>query len=327
MPREPRYVPPDSLQHITDVLFQNRLLLLPSEELNRRFVGVLARAARKHEMEVVAVAVLATHYHLLLRPRDAEHLAEFMRYLKTNLSKEIGTRLRGWDSYLFDGRFHNVTVSDEEEAQVRALLYVLAQGTKEFLVDRVLDWPGVHCARSLMEGTPLEGEWFDRTAERKARARKGGESVSEEDFASTESLLFAKLPCWEHRSDEAYRAAVAELVAEVDRRAAAERAATGRRSMGVEAILALDPEKRLRNAKRSPKRRFHTASREMLEKLTEAWSAVLAAYREASARLREGVRDVEFPEGTFPPSLPFVPFSRTTSRQMPGTELARGQPA
>ena len=46
----------------------------------------------------------------------------------------------------------------------------------------------------------------------------------------------------------------------------------------------------------------------------------IAAFREASARLREGDRGAEFPEGTFPPGLPFVPFPSTVL-------VARGQPA
>jgi hypothetical protein len=38
-----------------------------------------------------------------------------------------------------------IVVSDEEAAQVGRLRYILAHGVKENLVERVLDWPGVHC--------------------------------------------------------------------------------------------------------------------------------------------------------------------------------------
>jgi hypothetical protein len=53
----------------------------------------------------------------------------------------------------------------------------------------------------------------------------------------------------------------------------------------------------------------------------EAWRAITAAFREASARLLSGERDVDFPEGTFPPHGPFVPFAETLLPQ------PRGQPA
>jgi len=41
----------------------------------------------------------------------------------------------------------------------------------------------------------------------------------------------------------------------------------------------------------------------------EMLSLVFAAYREASERLRPGDRLAVFPEGTFPPHLPFVAFA------------------
>ena len=323
MGREPRWVPPHSLQHVTDVTFQNRVLLRPSEQLAERFLGVLGRAQKEHEMVICGAVVLSSHYHLLLRPRDAEHLADFMCFLKTNISKEIGTRLHGWEGFFFDDRYHNVTVSEEEEAQVRILYYLLAQGTKEFLVERVLDWPGVHCARSLIDGSPMEGRWIDRTAERKARSRKGGTELREEIFASNETVEFSPLPCWQHLEERTWRHQVAGLVEKIDREAAAEREATGRRVLGVEAVMSVEPTKRPGKVEKSPKKRFHAASRQALRALIEAWSGVLAVYREASAKLRAGDRSAEFPEGTFPPALPFVPFPQ----EMPGTLEARGRPS
>jgi hypothetical protein len=53
----------------------------------------------------------------------------------------------------------------------------------------------------------------------------------------------------------------------------------------------------------------------------EAYREVIAAFREASARLREGDLEAEFPEGTFPPGLPFVPFPSTV------LATARGDPS
>jgi hypothetical protein len=37
-----------------------------------------------------------------------------------------------------------------------------------------------------------------------------------------------------------------------------------------------------------------------------ARKAKVAAYREAAERLKQGETDVSFPEGSFPPRLPFV---------------------
>ena len=40
--------------------------------------------------------------------------------------------------------------------------------------------------------------------------------------------------------------------------------------------------------------------------MREAFLLILAAYYEAAERLKAGERDVDFPENTSPPGLPFV---------------------
>ncbi len=90
MSRDPRYFRPWTLIEVTCVIIQNRYLLRPSERLKDLFVGILGRAQRKYDMPVVCVTVLSTHYHALMIPRDPKHLADFMRFVNTNLSKEVG---------------------------------------------------------------------------------------------------------------------------------------------------------------------------------------------------------------------------------------------
>ena len=68
---------------------------------------------------------------------------------------------------------------------------------------------------------------------------------------------------------------------------------------------------------KSPKPRFHAIADWARQRMREAYNAVVVAYLIASERLKAGDRLAEFPEGTFPPALPFVPFS----------VRCRGQPA
>jgi hypothetical protein len=97
---------------VTVVAFQNRYLLRPSPEVNDLFVGVLGRAQRLYGMRVCSVAAMSTHWHALLVPRDAEHMADFMEHVDCNLSKEIGTRLHGWPGAMWNDRYHHVPVAD-----------------------------------------------------------------------------------------------------------------------------------------------------------------------------------------------------------------------
>ncbi len=319
MGRDPRYFRPWTLIEVTCVMIQNRYLLRPSKRLNDLLVGILGRAQRKYEMKVVCVTVLSSHWHALMIPRDPQHLAEFMRFVNTNLSKEVG-RLHRWSGAIFADRYHHVPVSDEEGAQIKRLKYCLANSVKEFLVDRPCEWPGVHSAEALIAGEPLVGHWFDRTREYSARQLRGEKDVREEQFASEERLVFSPLPCWAHLPEAEQRCRVADLVAEIEEEGELERQRTGRRSLGVEKILKADPHYRPEDVEKSPKPRFHAMAPEVFELLWRAWSEVIAAFREASARLLSGERDVEFPEGTFPPHLPFIRFADSLIVE------ARGQP-
>lgn len=303
MARDPRYILPNSLQHVVDVVHQNRYLLCPSEELNGCFLSVLGRAQRKYEMTICAAVVLASHYHLLLRPRDGQHLADFMCYFKSNLAKEVGHRLRGLRGHFFARRYHASMVSEEEAAQVRVLRYILSHGVKENLVDRVRDWPGVHCAESLIDGTPMASRWPESASaaaqSRDCRAPQG-------------TVVLSPLPCWEHLPEATWRPWVGRMVDEIDQQAAAERRLSGRPSLGVAKVLAQNPYYTPEGVETSPQPRFHAVDPRVLASLVEAWGQVLAVYAVASEALRSGDRNACFPEGMFPPALPFVPFTDPT---------------
>ena len=226
MARRLRYIPPGgALVEITCRTIQGRLLLRPSTGLNDVTLGVLARAARLASLLIHAYAFLSNHYHLLVTVADAQQLAEFMNYLNSNLAREAG-RLVRWREKFWGRRYQAVLVSEEEAAQVGRLSYVLAHGVKEGLVASPLDWPGVHCARALTEGTIVSGHWHDRTL--KSKARRKGLPLDPQAFVECEELSLAPLPCWKSLPPDEYRARVQELIAEIEATALVRQEETGK---------------------------------------------------------------------------------------------------
>jgi len=194
--------------------------------------------------------------------------------------------------------------SDEEEAQIARLRYVLAHGVKENLVEKISQWPGVHCARALVEGAPVEGYWFDRSQEYAARRRR--EDFGRLRYATPETLTLSPLPCWKDLPVETQRRLAANLVAEIESEAAAQRERSGSQVLGVAAIRRQQPHSRPKRSKKSPAPLFHTFSQTVRKELYEGYAWFVAAYREAAEKLRAGNRAVSFPTGSFPPPLPFV---------------------
>jgi hypothetical protein len=103
-------------------------------------------------------------------------------------------------------------------------------------------------------------------------------------------------------------------VEEIESEAAAELAKAGREPLGVDAVLRQDPETRPIRSKKSPAPLFHAATKAVRKAFWETYALFVAAFREASERLRSGDRTARFPVGSFPPGLPFV------------TEAATGPP-
>ncbi len=194
---------------------------------------------------------------------------------------------------MFAGRYHLIPVSDEETVQVSRLRYLLAHGVKEGLVDRTKDWPGIESATSLISGRPLAGAWHPEKATNLTEER--------------EKVCFSPLPCWQNLSPSTWRRHVKEIVVDIDRIGAAERALSGVSVKGIEAVLSVPPLYRPPESERTPMPIFHAASHQAWQAMFQIWSEVLRAYRDAADALRGGLCNYKFPEGTYPPALPFVP--------------------
>ena len=204
------------------------------------------------------------------------------------------------------------------------LRYILAHGPKELLVDTVEEWPGVHSAVPTAKGREMVGQWIDRTSSYRTRTRRGT-TADKEAIASEERVNISPLPCWEHLSESQWRRGVGDLVDDINRNAAIVRQDLKKTSLGVSGILTKDPEKRPDHVEKSPKPRFHARDPAVYRAMLDIWREVILSFREASEKLRSGIRSVAFPEGTFPPGLPFVPFSEETNLGS-ALALSRGQP-
>jgi len=304
MPRRLRYVPPaGALVEVTCRTLQARLLLRPSPLLCEITLGILGRAQRLSGVAIHAFVFLANHYHLLVSVSDAAQLAKFVHYLNSNLAREVG-RLHEWKERLWGRRYEAILVSEEEESQVERLLYLARQGCKEGLVADPLEWPGATSWQAMLDGRPLEGTWFDRTAEGLAR-RKGLDPGSRE-FASPESVVLSPLPAWAHLAPEVPRARLRELLDLARAEAEAMRQEMGREPLGRDALVRQDPHRSPALSRKSPAPLVHAASREVRRAYREAFRIFTAAYRRAAEALRAGVESVAFPAGCFPPPGPFL---------------------
>ncbi len=257
-------------------------------------------------MRIVAYTAMSNHVHMLIVPESGLQMSEFMRMINGNLARMIGD-LVGWDGPLWSRRYKPVVISDEEQAQIAKLRYILKQGTKENLVARPEDWPGAHTVSELCRGYSdvTGGEWHDKDGENEARRR--GKTVRHDDFVHSNLVIeLSPLPCWRDEERMLVAQWVRNLVTEIERSTRQRHANDGTRPLGVKAVLRMDPLDSPEESKRSYVSRFAASSREALAALWEEFRMFLAAYRTATADLKAG-REASFPPGCFPPARPYVP--------------------
>ncbi len=307
MGRPARYIPENKngvLVEVTSRAIGGRALLCPGPnpfKFNELVAGVIGRALEVSPLDLCSAIVASNHLHLLAVVHEQQALSRFMAHYACNLSKEIG-RLRGWRGAMWERRYDAIVVSPG--AEWSRLRYSLSHGVKEGLVESPLRWPGIHAARHLVHGEPLEGAWFNRSKEWAARNRR--QEYGTYNFATRYSITFAQLPSLRHLSPPEYQNRIAGLIREIEDDG--ERKRDGDTVAGVDKILSQNPlEPPTRKTKRSPKPLFHYATREERDDLVDGFIAFQARYGIASEALRSGNLKAAgwFPEGCYPPALPF----------------------
>jgi REP element-mobilizing transposase RayT len=313
MSRTPRFVPPSSTGALVEVTYrtiQGRFLLRPDRELNELVLGVLARAQSFCDAELIGIVVLSNHLHLLLWVENQWHLSKLMEHFGGNTAREVN-RLRDWKGSLWERRYTGIYVTEEASAQIERLSYLLSQGLKEDLVERVEEWPGIHFGKQLLEGRSLlVGKWIDRTRKYRLEMQRQGKEedkeISPDEYTTTLTVELKPLPCLEHLGWGGYVRFVTELIRDAEEEARRDRERRGVEIIGREEICRRDPQTRPNRVKVSPAPPVHAASKKARNEWREAFGMFLLAYREAARLLKKGVKDVPFPEGCFPPGLPFV---------------------
>jgi hypothetical protein len=238
---------------------------------------------------------------MLLSPKDAKQLSDFMAYLDGNLAKEV-CRLNNWKDHVWAGRYTAIQVSNEAAAQVSRLKYILTNGCKEGLVATPRDWKGATVAHAFLDGADtIQGVWYNRTKEYRAR-QAGKDKV----FPTKETVHLTPLPCWKHLQIEDLQKRHSDIICEIEEETTRRHRDQGTSPMGMERVLLQHPHTVPKDMKRSRAPQFFAATRKALEEMKEAYSFFLQNYRQAARRLKAGHLNVTFPIGSFPPPRPFV---------------------
>ena len=290
MPHPLRFQPePWSMFFVTARCIQSRFLLRPSVKTNALILGVMAKAVKRFDVKLFGLCFMSNHFHLLLSSKDAASLAQFMQFLNSNIAREIG-RIHNWREKFWARRYRATLVLDEAAALER-MKYILSNSVKEGLVKHPRYYPGVHCYRHLVEGTPLHGVWVNRTSMH-LRTK-----ITETDASQSLTLSLSRLPGYEDISETAYRNLIKsitnDMLTEIEKPTEV---------LGQKRILNQDPLHSPTQSSKTPAPLCHTTCPKLRTQFKQAFKLFVSAYKEAYQLLKLGHFKEGFPKGSIPPT-------------------------
>jgi REP element-mobilizing transposase RayT len=308
-----RYFDPAVLYHVTSKTLRGEFFLHPSSATNEIILGVLGRAQHRWpQVELFAYVFMSNHFHLMLRG-DGESVPGFVGFIKREISRRRGieTNSRGpmWQ------RRYEATALPSTSSQLKCLRYILEHGVKEGLVENPSEWPGIHCVDQVLSGTSRIGRWLNGTLFGKAlfqaRARKK-RAPSKDDFVEEHSIELSVLPCFKKKRSGVVAKSLNGVVAHLVQKAADARHVTGRRVVGLRAILDTSPKTR-RPVPVAPW--FEVRQRQIVawakprepevRSYVRAYRDFQHAFRRASRAQGGGKVEIGFPKGGWrPPGRP-----------------------
>jgi len=307
-----RYFRDDTTYHIIARTLRGFCLMRPDPWFNDMAAGVLGRAQHNFpSVRLYAFAFMSSHFHFQLRGTPRE-IPQFVGFIKGEISRRLGQRI-GWDGPMWDGRFL-ATALPTPDAELSCLEYILSHGVKENLVARSTQWPGLHAAKQLRNGSQLRGSWLDGTSYGRAKylaeRRTSGDAskpLNPRDYCQSYEVHLAALPAWEHLSDCDRRGAVRNLLDKIAARARAMRGT--RKPLGVSTVLKTSRQR----TRRMPPPPWFEARRKLIcwasrtapatrAYLDEYWRFQLA-FRQASEAFRKGDLTATFPPSSCSPPM------------------------
>jgi putative transposase len=283
----PRQVLPDTTYMITRRCAQRQFLMRPDAETNNAFIYCLAEAASRFGIDVLFTIANTNHHHTGIYDRHGV-FPEFIERFHKLFAKCQNTLRRRSENFWSPEQTSVVRLADPG-AVLDKMTYALTNPVKDDLVEKADEWPGATALQAILSDKCL-------TAQRPAHFfREDGQ------MPKSVSLKFTRPPGFESMSTKEFVALVRENVRRVEDTAAADRRHRGARVLGREGVLRQD----WRGFPRSQESRgglnptVAARSRWTRAEALQRNRMFRDRYASARADFVNGVRDVEFPAGTY----------------------------
>ena len=296
--------------HIISKTLRGEFLLVPKKHTASLTAGVVAKAqANWPDISLYGYAFMSNHFHLMVSGESAE-ISAFVGFIKREISRRLGQKYN-LSGALWHSRFLS-TALPTPESQEQCLAYILSQGVKENLVEHPSQWPGLHCARALLEGEVEEGSWFNATGYGEAKRNQARSThrvvVRKSEFYQTMPIELTTIGPWSHLEKSAQQQRAADLVDEIVAEAAAKRKQNATGVVGRKAVTRMPISARVPPPTPpwwQERRRQITAWARVSDALTQDYLSLYWGFQEAfrvASGCLKAFEESSFPEGCWLPA-------------------------
>lgn len=302
MPRPIRWLRPRTRWFVTSRALEARFLLVPSDALNQRVGFWFGRALRRFPgIHAHAIYVASNHIHSVVTDLDGS-LSAFFGYFFGQLAKDVNT-LRDRRGPVFHRRFSAEPILDDD-AVCERIAYLVCNPIIDRLTHHWREWPGVLLWTKLDQPEVYR---FRRPNEpdhgvASSRAARDPKNPKKADRFDEEIVAISPVDDADGRLLDPH--AIAHAVEQRVRTAREQ--LRGKPALGAKGILRQAFNDAPKQPDDSPRPLCHTTRLALWHEFRDLWRTIVSAYREISARFRQGEIRARFPAFTFPPWRPLI---------------------
>lgn len=287
---QPRVIVPGATYLITRRALRRHLLFRPDATITQLVIYTLIVSARRYGLRVHALCMMSSHLHLVVTDVHGS-LPRFLQFFHRLVA--LGTKVhRAWEGPVWDHEQTSVVRLMTKEVVVEKIAYVLANPVTAGLVKHARDWPGakvlvdelgrgiLHAKRPEIYFDPTNPQWPEEATLALSLPPDVAEEAAD-DFRSKVGAELDQLEAQAHSVAQKGSSCIlgAENAGEVS---------PYRRATSTEPLRA-----------RNPTFAVGRGQREVWQRVAAMVRAFRAAYRNALACWRAGVRSASFPPGTW----------------------------
>ncbi|MCB0320017.1 MAG: hypothetical protein KDD60_03770 [Bdellovibrionales bacterium] len=303
MPYHPR-IECENLPNFTTTRSRNcELWFTGSYQLEQSILGHLAQLQERYGVILYAFAMEGSHKHeVACFPGGSR--APFFRDFNSATTRAVQRFSSSFPGgSLWARRYSNEFIIGDQDVE-KQFFYTVLQPIQDGLVKSIDEYPGYNCFYDAVYGKEREYEVVNWT--RYNSDRRWKKNIRIEEYTTTYTLQYARLPGYEELSQNEYAELMILKLKERTRELVHQREKAGKKFMGREKLLKVSAGTRAKNPKTSSRwsfrPRFICSCSKTLNAMLKWYFSMLNEFSEASYKFRiEGFSGAKFPPGMYKP--------------------------